>query len=175
MLQVLIALTVLAAPEADRWKRVSPTDAGFTLEFPAPPSEMEQRVKAADGKSEMVVHTLAAADGETAYMAGWHDYPPTTTSADAILDGARDGALANTKGTLVSEKKIKTGAHPGRELVIQARGTTTHARIYWVKGRLIQMLAIMPEGQVVEADAKAFLDSFRLDEPAPPASKKKPK
>ncbi len=103
-----------------------------------------------------------------AWMTGMNDYPKGSLASDVnvVLDGARDGAVANTNGKLVSEKKITIDGWPGRELVIAAESEglklVTVARVVLVDNRLVQALVVSSEDAKNDADVRTFLDSMKI-------------
>jgi hypothetical protein len=91
------------------------------------------------------------------------DYGSQTAGKDSntLLQGAKNGALENSKSHLVSEKQITLGIYPG--LTFEAESDQAHfsARIYFVGSTLYQALVVYPQGKPY-ADAARFLDSFQL-------------
>src|SRR5882672_10519914 len=81
-----------------------------------------------------------------------------------ILDGARDGAVANTQGKLLSEQIVEVSGHPGRELKIEAAGgkATIRARLFLAKNRLYQALVVTPADQSYAPGVNRFLESVKL-------------
>ena len=154
------------------WKTVE-ADGGFSLAFPGEPRVTDQVFQSQAGPIQAKMYVFEGPGGTSAFMASHNSYPPGVLdpNPDVVLDGARDGAVANVRGTLKSEKKISVDGHPGRELVIEAvtqdasgkpMKMTTFARAYLVNGHLLQALVVMPEGSVELPKVRAFLESFRL-------------
>ena len=104
--------------------------------------------------------------------AAFNDMPAAVvkkTPVDKLLDGARDGALKNSGSTLISEKKITLGKHPGRELKMkrsfgpgEANLMINRARMFLVGNRLyqVQVIAMKPFAELPAI--QQILDSFKL-------------
>ena len=77
---------------------------------------------------------------------------------------SRDGSSAGN--TLRAEKKLTLGRFPGREyVVVQANGTNTAMRTYWVRGRLYQLMVTGGAGIEAQPDTRRFFESFSLVTP----------
>ncbi len=151
------------------WKDFKSEAGAFSVQLPGTPVEKTEPVNVAKlGTINMVTYTLEQKDG--AYMAAYNDYPYglfEQTTPDKVLDGARDGAVRNVQdGKLVSEQKIELDGNPGRDIVAEGMQQNitfvVKARIYLVKYRLYQAMAILPKEQSSSIDAAKFLDSFKL-------------
>lgn len=140
----------------------------FSISAPAPFEEMQQSVETPVGPVD--IYTFTAEADDSAYVVAYSDYPSEIieqTDPQMLLDGSRDGAVANLGGTLVSEEDIDLEGNPGRSLVIDAttsqdQSATINSRIYLVDNRLYQVLIVSPEGEGAPEDAENFLDSFDL-------------
>ena len=79
-----------------------------------------------------------------------------------ILQAAKNGGLTKTKSRLVSEKEIVLEGYQGLEF--EAEGPPYHmrGRLYYVDGRLMQMLSIAPSGKPFSALTDRIFSSFRL-------------
>jgi len=145
------------------WKDFSSTEGGFAILMPGEPAQSTETVKTAAGDMSMHIYMLELKN--SAYGVIYTDMPSMfqqmPNAADKLLDGGRDGAVAQMKGKLVSEQAISIGRHPGRELHIDSDRAVIVARIFLVDLRLYQVLAILPKGQSPTDDTTKFLDSFR--------------
>lgn len=112
-------------------------------------------------------------------MVAYFDYPNTVVqdrTPDMILDGARDGAVANAQGKLLRELIISLDGHEGRELHIETAGgkATIKARIFIVGRRLYQEMVLTPKEETFSTNVNKFLDSFTLQHPKPKTHPPKP-
>ena len=156
--------------EAGTWIKAAPATKGFTILLPGKPAEASQAVT---GRPELENFTLTLETSLAGYVVSYVPFPSEVTDPAAvkeILDRGRDGGLASSKGTLVSEKEIKLNDYPGREWLINLPGNLqVTARAYWVKRRLYQTVFVAlpsnssPEKMKLTQEAKTrFLDSFTL-------------
>lgn len=151
------------------WKEFSSDAGNFSVQMPGTPVEKTEPVNVEKlGTINMVTYTLEQKDG--VYMAVYNDYPYglfEQTTPDNVLDGARNGAVRKVQdGKLVSEQKIELDGNPGRDIVAEGTQQNTafviKARIYLVKYRLYQAMAITLKDQTSSIDAAKFLNSFKL-------------
>jgi len=109
---------------------------------------------------------IAEGKNDSAFVLSYSDLPAAEVKAgeeDQRLDNAREGAVDKARGKLRSEKKIELDKFPGRELVIETeKDVVIRMRIYAVKQRLYQAMALGPGGFAQSKDASLFLDSFKL-------------
>ena len=177
------ATLVLLAPRpagagGAEWTELAPAGGGFTVMLPGTPRESSMDVSTDLGTIKATTYTLELA-GDHAYMIVHSDFPREAmkqVKSDAILDSARDGAVANVKGKLKSEKKIKLGFSPGRALVVESSDGSLllNARVYLVKERLYQAIVVNARAKVVQADVDRFLGSFKLAAKKGPSKATKP-
>lgn len=101
------------------------------------------------------------------YMFSYADYPKgyiTSANLEIVLDGAREGALANSKATLLHEEKITKGRLRGRELkAAVGKDMIIRGRMYLFNNRLYQAITISrSDNRKAYKYITKFLDSFRL-------------
>jgi hypothetical protein len=151
---------------AQSWTAVSPDGGRYRVEMPGTAKVSTAPIPV--GPSQTVPMTEAEVRlGRVGYVASWVDYPERISraaSAELMLDRVRDGSSAGN--TLRGEKKLTLGRFPGREYVIvQANGTNTAMRTYWVRGRLYQLMVTGGAGIEAQPDTRRFFDSFALVTP----------
>ena len=144
-------------------------EGGFQIMTPLPLEESTQSVDSELGPIE--VHFFMAELSNRAYMVGYSDYPEdfiAQSDPQVLLDGARDGAVGNINGKLVSEFKISLAdQYPGRELVVTAlldedTEGTLKGRMYLVNNRLYQIMVVAPSGDMSTQAMDDFINSFTL-------------
>jgi hypothetical protein len=162
---LLVPLSV-RADEGDL-EKVTSKEGKFTVLLPKNPETQTSNVTSAVGEIQLVI--VSATLGDSWYAAAYADYPAEALkNADSakLLDGARDGAVANVNGKLIKEDKITLGKakHPGRELLIQAPDGKIYARMrmYLVGNRLYQVIVAGTETDVKAKTANSVFDSFAL-------------
>lgn len=178
---VVLLATVESAAAAE-WKTLSPEGEGFTCQMPGEAKPLTQKVETAAGPLEVVLYIVELAD--SAYLVNSTKIPANAIEAttEERLDGARDGAVANSKGKLVEEQKITVQGNPGRQLLIeQPGGLCTQLKVMMVHDRLIQLLVVTKSDREsaqkvfklltaeddagkkeTPSDIKKFFDSFKL-------------
>jgi hypothetical protein len=147
------------------WKVLTSKDGDFAAAFPGSPIEKKQRVKTATGELEVAVFVLERKD-DSIFVVSYSDMPLSevkTGTEEKRLDFAREGAVSNARGKLRSEKKIDMDGFPGRELVIETeKDIVIRMRVFAVRQRLYQAMAMGPGRFYQSKDAGTFLDSLRL-------------
>ncbi|MCA0246298.1 MAG: hypothetical protein LCH93_06730 [Proteobacteria bacterium] len=146
-----------------RWIEYKPNGGRYRVEMPAIPKTGTVSVPTGAGTTVPMMEATTVVDG-VAYVASYVDYPASVTrnaAADAILTQVRNGAAAGNSWR--DEKKLQLGRSEGRQFtVVQAGGNVSVARIYWVRGRLYQLVVEGPPGIEQAADTRRFLESFNL-------------
>jgi hypothetical protein len=140
----------------------------FSIMTPVALQEETQPLETEAGK--IMLHLFAAQEGFTGYFVSYCDYPPDfikKKEPEKMLEDARDGAVSNDQGKLVSDTKISLAGHPGREVVIDARGPhgpkgLIRGRLFMVGNRLYQIMVVAPQGRGDDQATKGFLQSFKL-------------
>ena len=140
----------------------------FAVMTPAPLVEEAKTLETEAGKIDL--HLFAGQVDDIADVIGYSDYSPEAAPpdyAEKMLDGARNGAVGNTHGQLVSETNISLAGYPGRELLIEAKAEdrppmTIKGRLFMVKNRLYQVTVVAPRGKAGDKIIDEFLQSFKL-------------
>jgi hypothetical protein len=153
-----------AAQTASAWQEFSHAAGKFTVLMPAAPTEQQQVIQTAAGPITMYMFFHELKGGQSMYGVIYSDYPALVANADPqkVLDGGRDGAVADMKGRLVQEQNITIQGHPGRELHIEVPQGMVKARIYLVGVRLYQALSVGAKEMIRPEDTEKFFSSFRL-------------
>ena len=100
------------------WKAFVSDDNSFTVQFPTEPNRESDIVNAPSGKVELIQYMSKSKDIMYAVMYG--DYPRSALvglTSEQLLDNARNGAVENVQGKLLSEVVILKANYPGRELL----------------------------------------------------------
>ena len=149
------------------WQTFTSTEAGFHVLVPAAPADEVQNIQTDAGPIPMRTFTAKGLDAQ--YVVAFADYPAAVVAAqtsETLLSSARDGSVRSLSKAVVSDERPVTlnGTYPGREYRadISDQGLSVVARIYLVKNRLYETLAIVPLQKATPADAQKFLDSFQL-------------
>lgn len=137
-------------PARMSWQTSSRPDAGFSVEMPAEPKDLQVPAYNEAGSTEPVKMIFANPDGETTFAVSWEDNPPVARVNNRIpektLDAARDGMLSRTQTVLDSETKVTTGGYPARDVAAHnAGGGVLNVRLIYTGERLYTLMALFPE------------------------------
>jgi 4-amino-4-deoxy-L-arabinose transferase-like glycosyltransferase len=87
-------------------------------------------------------------------------------ASQALLYGNREGFISLVQGTLIDERAISLGNHPGGEAIVEGKWNNLPVkfkiRYYLVQNRYYQILAMIPKDGTFTAEMEAFLQSFAL-------------
>lgn len=160
---VLLPFAAALSAQTQEWKTYSYPADGFRVSLPSEPQNAKRDIESAVGQVELRTYIAMAPNGVALYV-GVADYGAKTanTSPDEKLQGAKNGALENTKSRLTREKKITFAGQPGLEMECENDEAYFYARIYLVGGTtLYQTVVVRPSSQSY-ADTLRFLDSFQF-------------
>ena len=151
------------APSAQQqeWKTYNYPADGFRASYPSLPEAKIEEVPTEVGAFQL--HTYVAQVLPVALFIGVCDYGAQGAKSDpaGLLEGAKNGAVANFSSHLLSERKIALGVNPG--VAFEAESDVAHlsARIYLAGTVLYQTMVVTPLGKPYP-DTARFLDSFQL-------------
>lgn len=155
----------------------------FSVEVPGAVEKKDGTEQTAAGPVKTT--TWSSQTAGAFYAVSIADYPTGMMAAalpSKVLEGARDGAMANVGGKVERDFAVFLDSgtpkkkYPGREF----DGSTTQgirlaARLFLVDDRLYQMISVSPIASFNAADFKKFADSFKLKATAAaPADAPKP-
>ena len=98
-----------------QWKTFVADDKSFTVQFPTEPNRESDIVNAPSGKVDLIQYMSKNKD--ILYSVMYGDYPSNALlglTSDQLLDNARNGAVGNVQGKLLSEVIISKANYPGR-------------------------------------------------------------
>jgi hypothetical protein len=153
---LFVALVLGTTARADAPQPFTSAALGFTATFPMAPKEAAN--DAGGG-------TVAAVDPKgIMYMVGV--IPPMAENAKLspkeLLDAGIDGALAKVKGKMTSQKDIKLGKHPGREVEVEVNDGHATLRAYIVDGKVYLLVVVQKNGTTLPMPVAQFFSSFSL-------------
>ena len=150
----------LAAP-ASAWKPYNYPADGFSASYPSEPEMQKRDVPTHAGSVES--RSYIAQAGPVTLFVDVCDFGNQTAGKDPdeLLQGAKNGALTNSKSHLTREKKITLGTYHGVELESESDESHFYARVYMVGTTLYQTLVVWPLASPYP-DTIRFLDSFHL-------------
>jgi hypothetical protein len=157
LLVLAVALALVAPARADAPKAYTSAVLGFTASFPYPVQEN------ADPEGG---GTAGAVDPQgVMYMVGVS--PPHKDAGDKRtpkeqLDDGVNGMVAKVNGKIASQKDVKLGANPGREVEIDMQGGHATFRAYAVNGGSYIVGVVHKEGVNPPMSPADFFASFKL-------------
>ncbi len=157
----VLCFAVALSTQAQQWNSYSYPSDGFRVSFPSEPQLQKTNVPTDAGTFELRAYLVEVSTG--ALFIGVCDYGGKAEGKDpdTLLQGAKQGALKNVNGHILSENRVTLGIYHG--LVFESENDTMHfsARVYLVGDTLYQVLVASPLGSNY-ADKARFLDSFEL-------------
>lgn len=134
----------------------------YRVTFPAAPTTSSQP---AEGRGTVHTATLALRSG--ALTVAWEDVvgKPELSDRERLELGVK-GALAAVDGKARRKKDMPlAGGHTGRQVLIERDGRlVAEVRLYLVKGRLYQLLAVGEAWWLESPEVRQFFASFAVDE-----------
>lgn len=164
------------------WQPVDETAQGFHVDMPGTPTQTVVQASNEIGSNEPISMIMVKPDTSHTFAVAWAEKPPVARINDLVpdrtLDQARDGALARTSTTLVSEIRSNPQGYPGRDVVAHnAGGGVLDARFIFAGTRLYMLIATSPSAAGRrEPDVTRFFNSFaiasntQIPETLPPAT-----
>lgn len=148
------------------WQKVDRSPDGFRIEMPADVKQIQIPAYNQAGGTDQVQMIFSNPDAETQFAVAWADNPPVMRASkngpDQTLEMARNGAVARTQTTLVSDSAVKMQGFPGREFLSRnSGGGVLNSRILYVGSRLYMLTAVFPSAAARrERDVTRFFNSF---------------
>lgn len=157
------------------WKEFSSSNGNFSILMPGTPAEERQTIDTEVGPINVQLFQVLR-EGEAGYVVGYADLPKniiqTPQDVEEFFGGTIRGIVNSLQGRLLSQRNVKLGNYPGREIKIQAaQGVMVSSRIYLVNQRFYQILVLTAQEQNLSKSIQGFLNSFRLlKTPSAPAN-----
>lgn len=149
------------------WQVFKSEAGNFTVQAPSNRefTETTQKVDLADVH---IYESFIEAEGSFAIF--YLDLPTEMAAepgdSQGLLNSTRDGWLSIIQGTLIEQRAVSLGDHPGGEAVIAANindlPVKYKIRYYLVQNRYYQIMVGIPEDRAFPVDTDAFLQSFAL-------------
>jgi hypothetical protein len=147
------------------WESFTTPDGRLSLEFPGKAVADDQQ-RTLSGGGTVTVHMVGTQTADRKYYSFARDnlQDSLDRSADDRLDSARDGAIKNVQGHLLSEKRITVQTFPAREIQAHIRGEMfLDARLIAVEDQLLMLMVMSPSENSRDAkNIQNFYDSFKI-------------
>jgi hypothetical protein len=154
------------------WSTYTSNAFGYTIEFPEQPVLSVENVSSEIGNLKMNLCTVKKKRGSNlVYLSNCTEYPEKLVNSDKKEDAIKflfrnaiDATTNNLKATLLSEKEIKMGDYPGREITMNYQNgkAIIKMRLYLVRYYIYTLEVITKEKKAGNADIDRFLNSFKL-------------
>lgn len=171
LLLIIFNVSALIAQNIE-WVKVKDTVSAYSIEFPTTPKKGVQDVSTNKGTVAMHSYTLQTQNDENViYMTSFTTYPEsffkegldTFEIQNKVLNNSVDGAVANTKGKLLVDKKITFNGYNGRDVKIEISGLyIIRMRTVLVGYKLYLAQVIYDKVHDENENSKRFFESFEL-------------
>lgn len=159
---------IVAAPPAPKpapWVEFTSSTWDFRAEFPEPP--ISELIKVPTPTGELDMHLFAVDRGAWAYLVTVLERPEGPSVAPGLLlDGARNGAVANVRGRLLRETELTREGLPARRLEIVAGEGEQQQRVEVLlilrARRLYQAVIAAPANEAIAPEAERFFAALRV-------------
>ena len=166
VLLLLVCAVSVSAQSAANWTEFADGELGLKVSFPGAIARTTEMMETDSGKKFTVNYISKAGGAEFSVTAT--DMPEgKDVPAKALFDGGRDGLLSvgtDTKATL--DKDIKVDGRAARDLMVASKDFVMRMRLFYVDGRLYQILVTIPpalsKDAKVTADTAKFIDSAKF-------------
>jgi hypothetical protein len=165
-----------SSPAHITWETINRANEGFRVDMPVDSKEIRVPATNEAGGTEPISMIISYPNPETTFSVAWEDNPPVYRvngrSPDRTLDMARDGALARTQTSKVSESRDTSDGNPTREFVARnGGGGVMDSRLIVAGERLYMLTAAFPSSSARrEQDVRRFFNSFRIGSSRVPES-----
>ncbi len=165
----LICLLMLSfksaiAAENENWQDYVYTSDGFAISSPSQPFFNKQMINTKAGiPVELRSYTILM--GGTTCILGVIDYSSSNfdmSEPQKFLANARDGAINNVHGKLISQVPISLGNNPGLQFDGETNQYNIRERMYLVSRTLYQIVLVAPQGQPYPPAFVRVADSFHF-------------
>lgn len=149
---------------AIQWQPTILEEAGVSILLPAG-EQSEQRQTLETTSGSLLFQLLATQVGSSRYLTGYAlDLSPTQVqSPEILLISVRDALVADSGLVLQSDRQIRLGTYPGRELYLRGDNQQITVRLYLVGQKMYLLSASQPQTATSLTPATLqFLDSFQL-------------
>jgi hypothetical protein len=157
------ALLASAAAQAQGWSDYRSEESNFHVEMPGTPKLNTADIPIGNKESAPMKEAVVRTPG-AAYQVSYIAYPSrisSAASADVMLDTFRNNMSSGN--SYRNETKLTLGRFPGREFTVVESPTRSIAvRIYWIRGKLYQLMVTGAPGIEAKPDTRKFFDSFGL-------------
>lgn len=151
--------------KADAWKTLAAPDGGFTVEMPGA-AELTTRSGTVGDRTVFMKLYRVNNEGKYQFSISVVDVREAMQNQDRVPETALDayvqGLVKTVKGKLLSDKPVRLGIFPGREILVESDGALSRLQIYLANAFLYSVEVRSARKFVASADADRFFASFKL-------------
>jgi hypothetical protein len=157
------ALLASGVARAQGWADYRNEEGNFHVEMPGAPKLNTADIPIGNKETAPMKEAVVGVRG-AAYQVSYIVYPSrisSAASADVLLDTFRNNMSSGN--SYRNETKLTLGRFSGREfIVVESPTRNTAVRIYWIRGKLYQLMVTGAPGIEAKPDTRKFFDSFGL-------------
>jgi len=161
-----VSIPSIPHPARMNWRATVRPDAGFSVDMPGEPKDLQVPAYNEAGSTEQVKMMVANPDGDTTFAVAWQDNPPVARvnshQPDKTLDAARDGMLQRTQTSLDIDTHGMAAGYASRDVTAHnSNGGVLNVRMIYTGERLYTLMALFPSANARrEQDVVRFYNSF---------------
>jgi hypothetical protein len=148
---------------AQGWAEYRNEEGNFQIQMPGAPRLNAAQIPVGNNEVAPMTEAVVRAPG-AAYQVSYIVYPPRIAglaASDVILDTFRNNMSAGHGYR--NETKLTLGRFSGREFTVtETSARHTAVRLYWIRGKLYQVMVTGAPGIEARPDTRKFFDSFGL-------------
>jgi hypothetical protein len=157
----------VTVPVPANWQAFESRAGNFTVQVP-PDRAFTETTQKVDAFNVHIYDSFHEQGGS--YTVFYFDAPAQwvadPSASQGLLTSTRDGWLGLVQGTLLEERTISLGDHPGGEAIVEANVNDVPVkfkiRYYLVQYRYYQITVGIPKDRAFTPEVDAFLQSFAL-------------
>lgn len=148
---------------AASWKEYSYADDGFAVSAPSPPVVKRQKADTRAGAVEIHNYYFNQSP-DAGFMASVTDLGLRNGGIDpkTALRNAELQTVQVVEGKILKEQPVSIGNSPGIQFEFVSKAYHSRVRYFFVKGKLLGVMSIVPPGQPLLPGTNRFLNSLRL-------------
>jgi hypothetical protein len=160
---ICLCCGVLTWSQTAQWKEFVYQDDGFAISAPSQPIMQKRMMKPLAGEVEAHVYFIPAPEYQMMVMYAPLHPKDKRTPQQALEDAKKGPAVSGAR--LLSQKSIMLGKYPGLEMETEDDDNHQLGRFYAVNRRMYTLAIAVPKGRPFPAEAKHWLESFRIVAP----------
>jgi len=143
------------------WQATTSGDGAFTVEMPGRGTEVVKPMPMPAIHTTLQTHEFPVETSAGYFMMSYVDYPQEfTLDPEKALPGARDGAVANVHGELISSAVVQSNGLPAMRFSASTPSKTRVEAMCVLRTNRLYMLMLLQKTPHAE-DAEKFFQSFK--------------